>query len=267
MAAEKCKLLEISLAKIEKSKSSRKCFGKSSVLHRNLMVNSVLNKVRTSEKSYNSDIFLNYREPRSIEMDIEEQEIEKINTRQRQNQQSSPFSSIKSNCKQQSPVPSIQSSLTRPTTPIPPNVLKDLQENCIAPAQQKHCASPPSNNAQDLISCHSPEKSSALTPKKSQKRVRSAIENTEDVISSSPKKSKHQLSPVTTTTTSCTSKPNNTACQNHLDVSSSHSSVPEVTAYSVSSLASLFNGLVAHSEAENTSLNFGSNYVTAMLAC
>ena len=103
----------------EVEKSSRECFRKSSVLHRNLMVNSVLNKVRTSEKSYNSDIFLNYREPRSIEMDIEEQEIEKINTRQRQNQQSSPFSSIKSNCKQQSPVPSIQSSLTRPTTPIP----------------------------------------------------------------------------------------------------------------------------------------------------
>ena len=75
------KIVEISLSKIEHGKT-RTNTGKTSLLHRHLLVNSLLNRVRCTDKNTPSkDTLMNYREPKSlVDMESEDWEIEKIPT-------------------------------------------------------------------------------------------------------------------------------------------------------------------------------------------
>ena len=71
------KIIEISLAKIESCKS-RKVSGKSTTLHKSLLVNTLLNRVRSGELE-TKDPLMNYREPKPVfDMDIDDFENEKI---------------------------------------------------------------------------------------------------------------------------------------------------------------------------------------------
>jgi len=77
------RIFEISVNKIEHSKS-RKVYGKSTMLHRTLLVNTVINRVRNSDRTFvhhnknevAKSSFTNYREPKSI-YDMDEYEMEK----------------------------------------------------------------------------------------------------------------------------------------------------------------------------------------------
>jgi len=72
------KIIEISLSKIENTKS-RVNTGKTSLLHRHLLVNSLLNRVRGNDKTIPDETLMNYREPKSlIEMDIEDCDMKKV---------------------------------------------------------------------------------------------------------------------------------------------------------------------------------------------
>jgi len=78
------RIFEISVNKIEHSKS-RKVYGKSTMLHRTLLVNTVLNRVRNTERTLlhhpsnsnsNPTSFTNYREPKRV-YDMDENESDK----------------------------------------------------------------------------------------------------------------------------------------------------------------------------------------------
>jgi len=74
------RIFEISVNKIEHS-NTRKVYGKSTMLHRKLLVNTVINRVRNSDRMYtqknvSSTSFTNYREPRTT-YDIDEYECDK----------------------------------------------------------------------------------------------------------------------------------------------------------------------------------------------
>lgn len=83
MSEDMDRIFEISLNKIEHSKS-RKVYGKSNMLHRTLLVNTVINRVRNSERTFVhknelQTTFMNYREPKSI-VDIDDYDTEKTLT-------------------------------------------------------------------------------------------------------------------------------------------------------------------------------------------
>lgn len=76
------RIFEISVNKIEHSKS-RKVYGKSTMLHRTLLVNTVMNRVRNSDhrvhninNNKNESSFTNYREPKRI-YDMDDHESDK----------------------------------------------------------------------------------------------------------------------------------------------------------------------------------------------
>lgn len=74
MSGDAEKIIEISLAKIESCKS-KKVTGKAGVLHRNLLVNSLLNRVKTKEP------LMNYRESKTlIDMDMDDYDMDKLPT-------------------------------------------------------------------------------------------------------------------------------------------------------------------------------------------
>ena len=228
------KIIEISLAKIENSKS-RKVTGKSNMLHRNLLVNTLLNRVRTSDKSLQiTEPLMNYREPRSlVDMDIDDYDMEKIaNTKERKH-----GSNIQ-HTQQQITLTRKQSSLvtklnTRSLSGKPENSLcKDIckldditetKENKEIPCE---CLK--------LSNCKSEP---ALNIKHAKKRSRLSEQDEQNC----PTKKLRCLWP-----TNVSPK------------------VQELS-YSITSLASLFGDLDANTDTENLSL--GRNYVTAMVAC
>jgi len=71
------KIIEISLAKIESSKT-KKGNGK---LHKKLLVNSLLNRVRgtDSENTCTTEPLMNYREPKLIvDLDVEDYDMDRV---------------------------------------------------------------------------------------------------------------------------------------------------------------------------------------------
>ena len=75
MDYEMDKILEISLAKIDRNKTSRKQTATSNTLRRNLLVSSVLKAIKTDTIPSN-EILMDYRETKLIDMDLEEAEFE-----------------------------------------------------------------------------------------------------------------------------------------------------------------------------------------------
>jgi len=230
MSSEECKLIEISLAKIEHSKSSRKAVGvgKASMLHRNLLVNSVLNRVRNTDKTAKLESFMDYREPRSIDSELDENDIiEKCTTlhEMRQTRSSSKKANllgkqldINSN---ELPKTTTQYSQPRTVSPLP-------QDLPIVPKFEKQ-------TDMDIAVYQLKTNSSDYSPKKNCKRSRSKTDSCDKVVL-----------PIKKMKASCWSS--------------------DMSAYSVSSLSSLFNELVANADADS-GLNFCSTYITATACC
>jgi len=78
MEYEADRIFEISLAKFDRSKTSRKQSSTSSKLHRNLLVTSVL-KAITTDSSSGSGSLMEYRESKIIDMDLDEANYDMVN--------------------------------------------------------------------------------------------------------------------------------------------------------------------------------------------
>lgn len=76
MEYETNRILEISLAKIDRNKASRKQATANSTLRRNLLVSSVLKAIKPDALPGN-DILMDYRETKIIDLDIDEANFEK----------------------------------------------------------------------------------------------------------------------------------------------------------------------------------------------
>lgn len=78
MEYEADRIFEISLAKFDRSKTSRKQSSTSSKLHRNLLVTSVLKAITTDSSSGNESL-MDYRESKIIDMDLDEANYDMVN--------------------------------------------------------------------------------------------------------------------------------------------------------------------------------------------
>lgn len=233
MSGDTEKIIEISLAKIEISKA-RKVTGKSGILHRNLLVNSLLNRVRTDTPS--KQPLMNYRESKLIvDLDMDDYDMDKLPTLKERNINQQRHNTQTSTRKQSSLVTKLNTRcIGKQDLP-----LQKALVTCDDSHEMKE------NKVQDTVSscecsklslsCHS---CVSLSSKQSKKRLHSVETYEED----SPRKRLR-----------CLWTPNlNTKSQE--------------MSFSVTSLSSLFGNLVANTEPEK-SLDLRSKFVSAMVAC
>ena len=229
--AETEKIIEISLAKIENSKI-KKGTGK---LHKNLLVNSLLNRVRVSEtEKTKKEPLMNYRESKLlVDLDIDDYDMDKIPTSHERTYYQQRYNTQATIRKQSSLVTKLNTRSIGKTDMFPKTLVSmdtnyDLTQNIQGKLKSCDCPGVPQN----CITCTG-------SPKQAKKRIHSIELLDEDC----PRKKLR-----------CLWTPNiNTK---HTDVSS----------FSVSSLSSLFGNLVAHSDSEK-SLDLKSKFVSAMVAC
>lgn len=255
------KILELSLCKIENSKhpENKKTHGKSSLLHRSLMVNSVLRKVRLEQNKL-PELLMDYREPKPIDMDQEElqdcfnAEMPHLPRLTQTNRTCHPLPISRQT--------TIKSAVTNNSSHSESLLVSSSQNtsesNRDNPCISTSCQSDP-NNQQP---CKPPEESSSRS--QCQKRKLTITDRTNPEIPASPsKKAKNTLIAVHSNSTTNSSFYN---FQSHdvssFDVVSEKSS----DTAGVTSLATLFNGLGAQTESDTVKLNFSNSYYTAMLA-
>jgi len=207
------KIIEISLSKIENT-NSRVNTGKTSLLHRHLLVNSLLNRVRGNDKTIPDETLMNYREPKSlIEMDIEDCDMKKV-----------PSFSERSPQKQRSATSWKQTSLLLDNNIITESsnegVLKEKNENITCECKKATIKVKKDNSSYN---------------QKARKRQHSIDLDDQNNI----KKFR------------CTSGINKT----------------QEMGASITSLASLFGGLVANTENDSSKLSLQGNFLSAMVAC
>ena len=230
------KIIEISLAKIENSKA-KKGTGK---LHKNLLVNSLLNKVRETESGKTRiQPLMNYRESKLIiDLDIEDYDMDKVPisvkdrnfSQQQQKITPSPLSK-----KQSSVVTKLHTRSIGKVNALSRTVLNydesiEMKEN-IGHEDKSSTCSCDSTKLYNCSSCDSPLK-------RSKKRLHSI----EILDSDCPRKRLRSL--WTPNIDQKGQEPN----------------------FSVTSLSSLFGNLVAHSDSDK-SLDLRNKFVSAMVAC
>jgi len=222
------KIIEISLAKIESSKT-KKGTGK---LHKSLLVNSLLNRVRgTDTESTHIEPLMNYRESKLlVDLDIDDYDMDKITSvheRTNYHQRCTQASSRK----QSSLVTKLNTRSLGKTDLFPRTIV-----NCDSPCDMKenyNVKEMPCECSKLSLQCST----CVDSPKRSNKRLHSI----EIVEEDCPRKKLR-----------CLWTPNiNTKSQD--------------SSFSVGSLSSLFGNLVAHSESEK-SLDLKSKFVSAMVA-
>lgn len=222
------KIIQISLAKIENSKAKNRT-GK---LHKNLLVNSLLNKVKESESGKALKPLMNYRESRLIiDLDTEDYDFDRVSMNNRtENQQRSQIISPLSR-KQNSVVSQLNTRSLGRNEPLSRTMICDdsvgmeMKENIQEKDESCGCVM-----KQQLL-LESPAK-----------RTKKRIHSKELIESDCPRKRLR-----------CLWTPN--IDQKVQDPS-----------FSVSTLSSLFGNLVAHSDAEKN-LELRNKFVTAMVAC
>lgn len=225
------KIIEISLAKIENSKV-RKGTGK---LHKSLLVNSLLNRVRgtETEKTHNtSEPLMNYRESKlMVELDVDDYDMvpslkERTIYQQRCTQPPST--------RKQSSLISKLNTRSLGKTDILQRTIVSSDDSSETKENFQHKETLPCECLKLSLCCST----CVGSPKRSKKRLHS-IETPEDDC---PRKRLR-----------CLRTPNiNTKNQD--------------TAFSVTTLSSLFGNLVAHSDTEK-SLALRNKFVSAMVAC
>lgn len=233
MSEDMEKIFEISLSKIEHSKSRKVC-GKSTMLHRTLLVNSVINRVRNSDRmlvKHEQDKgtpFMNYREPKVI-VDVDDYDTEKVltltecQTRTNQvntNNEKRILSSLVTKLNSRSLHGKVGESFTKHIYRIEELEGKENSHN---------------------VECNKTTTDLRRSPN-SQKRLRSS--NYTDVEEQScPKKKLRCLWPTNI------------------------GPYGQDLNFSIAGLASLFGDLVASTDAENSSITLNGNFATAMVAC
>ena len=224
------KIIEISLAKIEHSKA-KKGPGK---LHKNLLVNSIINKVRETESGKTClKPLMNYRESKLImDLDNEDYDLDRVLMKDRPSTQhrvsiQSPLSRKQSSLVSQLNTRSI--GITEPISRLSASEESiEMKENIQTKDMICECASVKLTTKEEDIEL----------PKRTKKRIHSI----EVIENDCPRKRLR-----------CLWTPN--IDQKIQDPS-----------FSVSTLSSLFGNLVAHSDAEKN-LELRNKFVSAMVAC
>jgi len=227
------RIFEISVNKIEHSKT-RKVYGKSTMLHRTLLVNTVINRVRNSDrscvhKSEPSTSFTNYRDPKNI-YDMDDYESDK----------SLPYTECQTRCK-----------------------AKHINNNTI---QKKRPSSLVTLLNSRALSGKTDELARTLCGQVVDEHVSHEKENQNkfvhpkvDTAQSSMRHEKRRLScDIFDEANDCPAK--KLRCIWPTNVS-------DVNNYSISGLASLFGDMVASNDTDKSSLTLNSQYSTAMVAC
>lgn len=237
MSGDTEKIIEISLAKIENSKA-RKVNGKAGVLHRNLLVNSLLNRVsKSSDIPNKTEPLMNYRESKLIvDLDMDEYDMDKLPTFKDRNIYQQRHTKQNTTKKQSSLVTKLNTRcIGKQDTSLQKSILScddlcEMKENkCMDVVVSCDC----SKLSQSCPSCFQ-----TLCSKQNKKRLHSVETSEEDC----PRKRLR-----------CLWTPNlNTKSQD--------------MGFSVTSLSSLFGNLVANTEPEK-SLDLRSKFVSAMVAC
>jgi len=232
MSEDKNKIFEISLSKIENSKSRKVC-GKSNMLHRTLLVNSVINRVRNSERLLvkheqqhdRGTPFMNYRESKLM-VDIDDYDTENILTltecqtrttnQNNTNNEKRILSSLVTKLNSRSLHGKVGESFTKHI-----NRIEELEGK--------------ENSLLNNVECNK-NKDRRRSPNSPQKR------RSTEVDEQCPKKKSRCLWPTNI------------------------NSYGQDINFSIAGLASLFGDLVASTDAENSSLSLSGNFATAMVA-
>jgi len=221
------RIFEISVNKIEHSKS-RKVYGKSTMLHRTLLVNTVLNRVRNSDhrphnttnnNNKNESSFTNYREPKRI-YDMDDYESDKSLT----------YMECQTRCKAK------HNNITTPQ--------KKKNSSLVSLLNSRAMGGVKSDELTRII-----RKTDESEPEK---------ENQETVQINTRHEKRRFVSTSSDVNdeTSCPTK--KLRCIWPANVSDVNS---------ITGLASLFGDLVASSDPEKSSMSLNSNFATAMVAC
>jgi len=233
------KIIEISLAKIENSKAKKKGTGK---LHKNLLVNSLLNKVSRETETGKARIqpLMNYRESRLIiDLDTEDYDMDKVPVKDRNfSQQQQRITPSPLSKKQSSVVTKLH---TRSIGKV--NALSRTVSNHDESIEMKENIGHEDKSL--ACSCDS---------------IKLVYNNCSSYESSSLKRSKKRLHSIEILESDCPRKRLRSLWTPNID-----QKVQEPN-FSVTSLSSLFGNLVAHSESDK-SLDLRNKFVSAMVAC
>jgi len=243
MSEDMEKIFEISVNKIEHSRA-RNVSGKSSMLHRTLLVNSVINRVKNSDRtSVNHDQempLMNYREPKSL-IDIDEYESEKTFTESQTRCTTTTNSNLNSNHTTNTQRRKVSSLVTKLNS-------RSLCGKFNEPLLTKHRVDDIELQEKENIvinmECHKRSTNTNDNNKRShnsQKRLYcSSNTDTTDVDELCPKKKLRCIWP---------------------------SNIGQDINFSITGLATLFGDLVATNDADKSNISLNGNFATAMVAC
>jgi len=248
MSEDMEKIFALSVNKIEHSRT-RNC-GKASMLHRTLLVNSVINRVKHSEKrtALNNDCddqempLMNYREPKSLD-DLDEYESEKTFTeRQTRSTPTNSHHNITTNINQPRKISSLVTKLNSRS------LCGKFNEPLLT--KHKHVDEPEKVQQQEkenivIMDCQNNKRSTTSTNEKrthnSQKRIHCSSTSDSNDVDECPKKKLRCI------------WPNN---------------ISQDINFSITGLATLFGDLVAtNNEADMSNIPLNGNFATAMVAC
>ena len=225
------KIIEISLAKIESSKT-KKGNGK---LHKKLLVNSLLNRVRgTDSENTCTEPLMNYREPKLIvDLDVDDYDMDRVPSYKERTISQQRLSQSSTARKQSSLVSKLNTRSLGKTDNLQKNIV-----NCIESCEMKE------NVQRDIVICDCSKRSMCCSTCNVSKRTKKRIHSIELLDDECPRKRLR-----------CLWTP-------RIDSKSQDPS------FSVTSLSSLFGNLVAHSaDNEKRSLDLRNKFVSAMVAC
>jgi len=234
MSEDMDRIFEISLNKIEHSKS-RKVYGKTNMLHRTLLVNTVINRVRNSERTFvhkneSQTTFMNYREPKSI-VDIEEYDTEKTLT----------YTECQTRCRSHGNTNTQKKKISSLVTLLNSRALCGKVDDSLTKKLSKvgdH------EGKENITHVESHKLSKDTTLQRHLLHEKRHCSNNMDADDQ----------PCPTKKLRCIWPSNVTPC------------IQDVN-YSITGLASLFGDLVANSDAEVSNMALNNNFATAMVAC
>jgi len=225
------RIFEISVNKIEHSKS-RKVYGKSTMLHRSLLVNTVINRVRNSDRTHTLSVhrnepsasFTSYREPKII-YDMDENENDKTLT----------YTECQTRCKAKH-----QSNTTQ-----------KKKTSSLVNLLNSRALSGKTDELTRTINYKCVKVGDGLVFEKENKN--------KPITQSSTRHEKRRFVPSDKVEESSPCPAKKLRCLWPTNVSDIN--------YSISGLASLFGDMVASSDAEKSTISLNTHITTAMVAC
>lgn len=229
------KIFEISVNKIEHSRTRNVC-GKSSMLHRTLLVNSVINRVKHSDRTSSSNndrdqemTFMNYREPKSP-IDMDEYESEKT------------FTESQTRCTTNTNIINTQQQRRKVSSLVTKLNSRSLCGRFIEPLLTKHKVDEPElEGKENIVIMECPKRSSTIEKRTQSSHKRIHSNNSDTDGDECPKKKLRCIWP---------------------------SNISQDINFSITGLATLFGDLVAsNNDADKSNIPLNGNFATAMVAC